>query len=175
LIDEVLVPPGDVDALAGALTELARSPERAGVGWVWSPKYGRSDSRQPHDRGLREAFFGDCAMTRVALLVTGLKRGGAELQVTALARELVSRGWEVAVFALRTGPLAADLPVEAADPSAEIPPAHSAQHLFHANSGGTADCICFLPIPVVISTVHSVAETGRHSTEIRYRDFPLPA
>jgi glycosyltransferase involved in cell wall biosynthesis len=113
-------------------------------------------------------------MTRVALLLTGLERGGAELQATALARELMGRGWDVAVFALRTGApaadLAADLPVKPLTHLPKFRPHILHTHLFHANLAGRLMRL-FLPIPVVISTVHSVAETGRHSTKIGPRDF----
>jgi glycosyltransferase involved in cell wall biosynthesis len=109
-------------------------------------------------------------LMRVALLVTGLERGGAELQVAALSRELTQRGWEVAVFALRTGPLAAGLPTLPLPRLATFRPHILHTHLFHANLAGRLARL-LLPFPVVISTIHSIAETGRRSTAIRRRDL----
>ena len=116
-------------------------------------------------------------MTRVAFLVTGLDPGGAELQVVALARALRSRGTEVAVFALRMGPLAAEL--EAAGipaakfrlaPLLRFRPHVLHAHLFHANLAARLARL-FLPVPVVISTVHSLAESSRRSAKIGRRDL----
>ena len=77
-------------------------------------------------------------MTRVAFLITGLERGGAELQLVHLARALHGRDWDVAVFALRTGPLAADfqdIPVHTFHPARllRFQPHILHAHLFHAN------------------------------------------
>jgi glycosyltransferase involved in cell wall biosynthesis len=104
---------------------------------------------------------------RVALLITGLERGGAELQVLQLATALRTRGWDAAVFALRPGLLA------------ETPPLHHLYrfrpqvlhaHLFHANMAARLAGL-FLPVPAVISTVHSLAESSRRSGRIRLRDL----
>jgi glycosyltransferase involved in cell wall biosynthesis len=116
-------------------------------------------------------------MTRIAFLITGLERGGAELQLVNLARALHGRGWEVAVFALRNGPLAADLrefkiPVQTFYPTRllRFRPHIVHAHLFHANIAARAARL-FLPIPILISTVHSFAETSRRSDSIGARDL----
>ena len=115
------------------------------------------------------------------MLITGLERGGAETQAACLARSLVARGWEVTAVALRTGALEAELraggvPVEVLGPAsllvhlARFKPAIVHAHLFHANfAARVARLLC--PIPVVVSTVHSLAETGRRSGTIGRRDF----
>ena len=116
-------------------------------------------------------------MIRIAFLVTGLDRGGAELQVVQLARALQQRDWDVAVFSLRLGPLADDLrsagiPVRTFAPAAllRFRPHVLHAHLFHANL--TARLMrLWVPIPVVISTIHSLAETSRRSTAIWRRDL----
>ncbi|MEE2702457.1 MAG: glycosyltransferase [Myxococcota bacterium] len=47
---------------------------------------------------------------KLLMLITGLERGGAEVQVCALAGELSRRGWKVSVISMRkAGPLAARL------------------------------------------------------------------
>jgi glycosyltransferase involved in cell wall biosynthesis len=114
---------------------------------------------------------------RVGLVVTGLERGGAELQVVALAGGLRARAWDVAVLALRMGPLAGEL-VESGIPVYEFRPQALLRfrpqilhaHLFHANIAARVVRL-FFPIPVVISTVHSIAESSRRSGAIRHRDF----
>src|SRR5262249_37830110 len=93
-------------------------------------------------------------VTRIAFLVTGLDRGGAELQVVQLARALQQQDWDVAVFSLRPGPLAEDVR------SAGIPVSTFAQaallrfrphilhaHLFHANLTARLTRL-WVPIPV---------------------------
>src|SRR5256885_2716293 len=114
-------------------------------------------------------------MPRVAFLITGLERGGAELQLLHLARALHARGWEIAVFALRDGPLAAEfgeIPVQTFRPASllRFRPQIVHAHLFHANIAARVARV-FLPIPIVISTVHSIAETSRGSDSIAGRDL----
>jgi len=120
-------------------------------------------------------------LTRIAMLITGLERGGAETQAANLARSLGARGWEVTVFAFRTGALEPELragavPVRVLGPGhllihlARLQPAILHAHLFHANlAARLARLLC--PIPVVVSTVHSVAETGSRSRGNRHRDL----
>ncbi len=120
-------------------------------------------------------------MNRVAMLVTGLEPGGAEIQTVHLAGSLAARGWEVTVFAFRAGALEAELraggvPVRVIYPArlllqlARLQPAIVHAHLFHANlAARLARLLC--PLPVVISTVHSVAESSRRSGSIRARDI----
>jgi len=114
-------------------------------------------------------------MRRVAFLITGLERGGAELQLIELAGALRNSGWDVAVFALRRGPLAEELTKR----GVAVPPLHRLivfrphvlhAHLFHANIAGRIARL-FLPVPVVISTVHSLAESSRRGAEVRHRDL----
>lgn len=116
-------------------------------------------------------------MTRIAFLLTGLEPGGAELQVVALARALRDRGWDVAVFALRTGALAAELEASGIPVAQfDVPrllrfrPQILHSHLFHANLAARLLRL-FLPFPVLVSTVHSLAESSRRSGRIRARDL----
>ena len=114
-------------------------------------------------------------MTRLAFLITGLDRGGAELQLLHLARALHARDWDIAVFCLREGPLATDfhdIPVHTFHSARllRFRPHILHAHLFHANIAARLARL-FLPIPVVISTVHSLAETSRRSNNIRHRDL----
>jgi glycosyltransferase involved in cell wall biosynthesis len=115
-------------------------------------------------------------LNRIAILVSGLERGGAEIQAAALARSLMARGWNVTVFALHGGELADELRAHVSGPAgllvqlARLRPAILHAHLFHANvAARLARLLC--AVPVVISTVHSLAETSRRSTEIRRRDW----
>ncbi len=120
-------------------------------------------------------------MNRLAMLVTGLEPGGAEIQAGQLARSLAARGWEVTVLAFRAGPLerglrADGVQVRVLHPArlpfqlARLQPAVVHAHLFHANlAARLARLLC--PIPVLISTVHSLAESSRRSGAIRMRDL----
>jgi glycosyltransferase involved in cell wall biosynthesis len=108
---------------------------------------------------------------RVALLSTGLDRGGAELHLAALAKGLKARGWEVSVLSLRGGELAAGLNAHAFPKGLlRFRPQILPAHLYHANVAARLARL-ILPVPVVISTVHSIAESGRNSTNIRWRDL----
>ena len=113
---------------------------------------------------------------RIVLLITGLQPGGAENQVVQLAAELGRRGWEVTLisladtFGMRPG---------VADPRAlvrliallnRVRPHILHSHLFHANLMARVVRL-FSPAPVVISSIHSIAETGRASGRIGLRDF----
>ena len=120
-------------------------------------------------------------MKSIALLVTGLERGGAELQVVQLALSLRARGWQVTVFALRAGALASELtaaavPFRVLHPAAllvqlaRLKPAILHAHLFHANLAARLARL-FCSIPVVISTVHSAAESPRRTGSVRHRDL----
>jgi glycosyltransferase involved in cell wall biosynthesis len=116
-------------------------------------------------------------MIRLAMLITGLDPGGAELQLVHLARALRDRQWDVVVFTLRPGPLAVDLeqsgiPVHLFRPG---PVLHFRPHILHAHLFHANLCArlarLFFPIPAVISTVHSIAESPRRSDAIRRRDL----
>lgn len=111
-------------------------------------------------------------MTRVAFLITGLERGGAELQLALLAAALRDRGWEVAVFALRGGPLMDELRARMLRPMhlLRFRPQILHAHLFHANIVARLARL-FLPVPIVISTVHSLAESNRRTGRFRARDL----
>jgi glycosyltransferase involved in cell wall biosynthesis len=125
------------------------------------------------------------------MLVTGLERGGAETQAALLAVELRRRGWAASVVALGgPGVLSSELdragiPVFHAGlkPGATAPagvarlamllhrlrPRVLHAHLFHANLAARLLRLA-LPAPVVISTVHSLAETGRNFRSAAARD-----
>lgn len=129
---------------------------------------------------------------RVALLTTNLARGGAEAQVVRLAVELRRRGWEVAVISLLppsafTVELAeagvevhsADMQPGAADPRglarvvailARFRPQVLHSHMFHANVvARAARLVC--PVPAVVATLHSAAESRREGGGLRLRDL----
>ncbi len=129
---------------------------------------------------------------QVALLATNLAPGGAETQVFSLALELSRRGWAPAVISLlppkafKSELEAAGVPVfslgmrpGSADPRglarlirllAALRPQVLHSHMFHANLlARLARLMC--PVPVVISSIHSVAESGRQSRSVRLRDW----
>jgi glycosyltransferase involved in cell wall biosynthesis len=125
----------------------------------------------------------------VVFLITGLNRGGAEAQLLLLARELVSRGWKVTVVCLISGgPLRSefeDLGCEVRslgmrrgfpDPRGvlrltrilrRVRPAILHSHMVHANLLARI-CRLLAPVPVLISTAHSISEGGRWR-ELAYR------
>jgi glycosyltransferase involved in cell wall biosynthesis len=129
---------------------------------------------------------------KVVLLTTNLARGGAETQVARLAIALRARGWPVSVISLIRPTafgrelLSAGVPVHSLDmqpgsanPAGlakllrllrEIRPEILHSHLFHANSLARAARLVY-PAPVVISTLHSVAESGHRSGQCRLRGF----
>jgi glycosyltransferase involved in cell wall biosynthesis len=128
----------------------------------------------------------------IALAITSLDRGGAETQVVSLAIELARRGYKVAVVAL-IAPSA--FTVELRDAGVEVfslymragvpdprgvarllrflvrfRPNVLHSHLFHANVLARLAGL-LVPTPVVISTLHSVSESGRRRSDTRLRDF----
>jgi len=131
-------------------------------------------------------------MTRVALLTTSLARGGAESQVAQCAIALRRRGWEVAVVPLVeptafAGELAAEgvtvrsLGMRPSHPDPRglarligflrvFRPQILHSHLFHANLAARVVRL-FCPVPVVISTLHSVAESSRQTDSVKLRDW----
>jgi glycosyltransferase involved in cell wall biosynthesis len=129
---------------------------------------------------------------RVALLTTNLARGGAETQVALLARGLRARGWSVSVISLlpptafepeltSAGVPVFSLDMEPGRPDPlgcwcllrilrDLRPHILHSHMFHANL--MARLVRLLaPVPVLISTVHSVAESGRGSDSMFWRDW----
>jgi len=129
---------------------------------------------------------------RVSLLVTGLKRGGAEGQVAQLARGLQGSGLPVEVISLTSGGkffdelAASGIQVSSLDMEggASLPgglarlamrlrskrPQVVHAHLFHANILARLVRLA-APIPVVISTLHSVAESSRKHRSTLGRDI----
>jgi glycosyltransferase involved in cell wall biosynthesis len=131
-------------------------------------------------------------VTRVALLTTSLARGGAESQIVQCAMALRRRGWETAVVSLL------DAAAFVEELASEGVPVHSLgmrpghanprglvrligflrvfrpqilhSHLFHANLAARVVRL-FAPVPVVISTLHSVAESSRDRTGVELRDW----
>jgi glycosyltransferase involved in cell wall biosynthesis len=128
---------------------------------------------------------------RIVMLTTNLAIGGAEAQVARLSARLRERRWDVSVVSL-IAPSAfarelasAGVPVCSLDlrPGGMRPAAllrlaailrqrrphilHT--HLFHANVLGRITRLAF-PLPVVVSTLHSVAESGRDSADVSRRD-----
>ncbi len=130
-------------------------------------------------------------MGPVMLLTTSLARGGAETQVALLAAALRERGWAVHVVSLvEPGGLQTELatagvevhslgmkpgrpdPRGAARLAAvlrRVRPTVLHSHMFHANLMGRLARLAF-PIPRVISTLHSLAESSRRSADVRWRD-----
>lgn len=129
---------------------------------------------------------------RVMLLITGLGRGGAEMQVSALALELRRRGCEVHVVSMlppvafvteleRGGVVLHSLGMRPGRPGLRglwrflnllrnWKPQVLHAHLFHANLlARLARLIC--PVPVLLSTLHSLAESGQGSARIGLRDW----
>lgn len=129
---------------------------------------------------------------RVVLLTTNLARGGAETQVAMLALSLSRRGWPVSVVSL-LDPSAFQAELSAAgvhlhslgmqpgrpNPLAvarlavilrELRPSVLHSHMFHANLLARLMSLAF-PAPLIVSTLHSMAESSRHSTGTRWRDW----
>jgi glycosyltransferase involved in cell wall biosynthesis len=129
---------------------------------------------------------------RVALLTTSLDRGGAETQVAALAIELARRDYPVAVISL-LAPTA--FTVELMDAGVQVFSLHMRpgvadprglarlirflvrfrphilhSHLFHANILARLARLV-VPVPIIVSTLHSVSESGRRRVDTRMRDL----
>ena len=131
-------------------------------------------------------------MGPVVLLTTNLARGGAETQVALLALALRSRGWTVHVVSLldpsafhgeltaggvhvHSLGMAPGIPgprglARLASILRDVRPCVLHCHMFHANLLGRLAWLLF-PIPRVISTLHSVAESSRRSPDLRRRDL----
>jgi glycosyltransferase involved in cell wall biosynthesis len=127
--------------------------------------------------------------TRILIIATGLNRGGAETQVFHLAMNLRARGWEAEVVSLLAdGSLTnqfreAKIPVHelgmhrgVPDPRAilrlrriilSFRPDILHTHMVHSNLLGRVARL-FTPVPVVISTAHSITE-GAQWRELAYR------
>ena len=128
----------------------------------------------------------------IALLATNLARGGAETQVALLAAGLRRRGWEVSVISLLKPPAfeqelaSAGVPVFSLNMQPgvwnplglvrlgiilrKLRPQILHSHMFHANLLARAVRLA-CPVPVLISTLHSVAESARGSEKVRPRDW----
>ncbi|HWR54476.1 MAG TPA: glycosyltransferase [Bryobacteraceae bacterium] len=123
---------------------------------------------------------------RIVLLTTNLARGGAEAQVAQLAAGLLRRGHEAAIVSLLEPSAFTDTaPVESlgmsegvADPRGMTRlvailrrrrPQVLHSHLFHANlMARFVRLVC--PVRAVVSTLHSISESGRASTNVSRRD-----
>jgi glycosyltransferase involved in cell wall biosynthesis len=128
----------------------------------------------------------------VVLLTTSLAPGGAETQVALLALSLSRRGWPVSVVSLldpdlfHVKQIAPGVQVQSLgmqpgrpDPRAlarlaailrELRPQVLHSHMFHANLMARLMRLVF-PQPLIISTLHSIAESSRHSPGTRWRDW----
>lgn len=129
---------------------------------------------------------------RVVMLTTSLARGGAETQAVQLAMTLRRRGGDVSVVSLlqpnafreelaASGVAAVSLGFEpgVASPLGfrrlasvlrKLRPQVLHAHMFHANLMARSIRL-ISPVPVVISTIHSVAESARDSGAVRRRDW----
>lgn len=126
---------------------------------------------------------------RPLFIVTGLNRGGAEIQVFYLAKGLRDRGWSAEVVSMLEGGTIVDdfrqagIPLHqlgirrgVPDPRAilrlrniirNFRPDIVHSHMVHANLlARITRLVC--PMPVLISTAHNMTE-GRRWTEIAYR------
>lgn len=131
-------------------------------------------------------------MSELVLLTTNLARGGAENQVADLAVALRRRGWPVSVASLlapsaheaalreagvavhsaqmRPGVAALAGAARMAWTLARLRPRIVHAHMFHANAAARLlRLVC--PFPVVVSTIHSAAESSRRSGDARRRDL----
>lgn len=129
---------------------------------------------------------------RIAFVSTNLARGGAESQVALLAAGLGRRGWEVSVISLLP-PMAFERELRAAgvavysldmrpgfpNPAGymrllrilrDLRPQVVHSHMFHANLLARVARL-IAPIPVLVSSLHSLAESSRGSSEVRRRDW----
>jgi glycosyltransferase involved in cell wall biosynthesis len=128
----------------------------------------------------------------VVLLTTNLARGGAETAVANLAVSLARRGWPVHVVSLiepsafQAELAAAGVPLHSLQmrpgrPNPlgvarllailrQVRPRVLHSHLFHANLLARAIRLVF-PVPLVVSTLHSMAESSRRSADVRGRDW----
>jgi glycosyltransferase involved in cell wall biosynthesis len=123
---------------------------------------------------------------RIVLLTTALARGGAETQVAQLAAGLRRRGHEASIVSL-TAPRAFTeaAPVYSLGMRAGVPdplalarlasllrrlrPRVLHAHMFHANvMARLVRVVC--PVPLVVSTLHSMAESGRTARGAGLRD-----
>jgi glycosyltransferase involved in cell wall biosynthesis len=119
---------------------------------------------------------------KLVLLTTNLALGGAEKQVAELAARVATHGWIVHVVSLvRPSAFVEDL--QAAGITVHSPgllripaliramqPDILHAHMFHANMLARILRLV-LPIPVIINTIHSLAESSRKSDVIWRRDF----
>jgi glycosyltransferase involved in cell wall biosynthesis len=130
-------------------------------------------------------------MAQVALITTNLACGGAETQVAQLATGLRERSWDVSVISLvkptafEPELAAASIPVFSLQMRPrtwnpfgfvrlmtilrKLRPQIVHAHMFHANLLARLARLVS-PLPVVISTLHSAAESSRGSPEVRWRD-----
>ena len=129
---------------------------------------------------------------RIASLTANMARGGAETQVAHLATALSRGGWEVSVISLlpfsafeeelaSQGVAVYSLNMKPGRPSPvalarflvlmrRLRPQILHGHMFHANLlARLIRAVC--PVPVVISTLHSIIESGRESNDPRRREW----
>jgi glycosyltransferase involved in cell wall biosynthesis len=208
-----LVPAGDRAALAAAMAEMAGDAEqRRDFGEAGARKARQFDTSAMVERygaffervwkgqetqGERVSHGTKRQTTKndrlphsvhsVAMLTTGLAKGGAEAQVFRLSVELKRRGWDVAVISMLPGPpqsvggyaealqqsgvevVSLGMREGVADPRGffrlawalkRLRPRILHSHMFHANLLARAARLA-CPVPVVISTLHSAAESRR--------------
>jgi glycosyltransferase involved in cell wall biosynthesis len=119
---------------------------------------------------------------KIVLLTTNIADGGAETQVRQLACRLRMRGFDTSVVSMRP-PGASEAELEARGVPLYAPgvqgipgilrrirPDIVHAHMFHANVAARLLRL-ILPFRVVISTIHSIAESSRKTDRIRGRDL----
>ena len=129
---------------------------------------------------------------RIALVSTNLARGGAESQVALLAAGLSRRGWDVSVISLlpptaferefaAAGVSVHSLDMQPGSPNPagyarllrilrDLRPQVVHSHMFHANLLARVARL-IAPIPALVSTLHSIAESSRGSSGVGRRDW----
>jgi glycosyltransferase involved in cell wall biosynthesis len=123
---------------------------------------------------------------RIVLLTTALARGGAETQVAQVASGLRRRGHEASIVSLTEPRAFTDAaPVYSLRMREGVPnplalgrlalllrrlrPLVLHSHMFHANvMARLVRVVC--PVPLVVSTLHSIAESGRTARDAGLRD-----
>lgn len=118
---------------------------------------------------------------KIVMLTTNMALGGAETQVALLSIELRRRGHEIHVVSLLPASAFTEDLQQAHVPLhtpgltrvpltlLQLRPEVLHCHMFHANAMGRL-MRTLLPFPVLVSTLHSTAESRRGSNSVRWRD-----
>ncbi len=174
----LLVPPRDIEAFRNALVQLQRDPSLREELSRRARERARSLRRRHNGSQLQRGLRPRCGapIVRLAMLSTNMARGGAETQVARLAIELRRRGHSVSITSLRRPSAYVEEIKDAGVALAKTAVVRQKPqilhcHMFHANILGRLLRTVF-PFPVVISTIHSTAETKAASGgQLQARDL----